>query len=228
MRAIVLVSKSHERLALSPQWPMTLPMRFFITGTDTDVGKTVVAAWAMLHSGARYWKPVQAGLDETDEAVIRALTGAGDEQLIPSVYSLPEPLSPHEAARRARITIDADAFALPERDEPLVVEGAGGLMVPLNESFLVIDLIEKLSLPVILVCRTTLGTINHSLLSLEALKAREIPVAGVVLCGPDVPHNRAAIESYGQTRVLGHIPPLDPLTRDALKGIPPEVDLLSL
>ncbi|MDH3580312.1 MAG: dethiobiotin synthase [Hyphomicrobiales bacterium] len=203
-------------------------MRFFITGTDTDVGKTVVAAWIMLHLNARYWKPVQAGLDETDEAVIRALTGAGDDRIVPSTYMLPEPLSPHEAARRARLTIDRDAFALPAGDGPLVVEGAGGLMVPLNEKFLVIDLIEKLALPVILVCRTALGTINHSLLSLEALRVRAIPVAGVVLSGPDVPHNRAAIEDYGQTRVLGHLPPLVPLTRQALAGIAPEVDLLSL
>lgn len=207
---------------------MTSQMRLFVTGTDTDVGKTVAAAWVMLHTGARYWKPVQAGLDETDEAVIRTLTGAGDERIIPSTYALPEPLSPHEAARRAGIDIDMEAFALPDGDEPLVVEGAGGLMVPLNERFLVIDLVEKLALPAILVCRTTLGTINHSLLSLEALRRREIPIAGVVLCGPDVPHNRTAIETYGQTRVLAHIPPLEALTRDALAGIAPQVDLFSL
>ncbi len=203
-------------------------MRFFVTGTDTDVGKTIACAWLMLHTGARYWKPVQAGLDETDEAAIRRLTGTDEETIIPSTYALPEPLSPHEAARRAGIEIDIDAFELPSRDDPLVVEGAGGLMVPLNERDLVIDLIAKLGLPAILVCRTTLGTINHSLLSLEALRQRNVPLAGVVLCGPDVPHNRAAIETYGQARILGHIPPLDPLTREALAGITPEVDLLSL
>lgn len=203
-------------------------MRFFVTGTDTDAGKTVACAWLMLHTGARYWKPVQAGLNETDEATIRQLTGAGDNRIFPSTYALPEPLSPHEAARRARVAIDIDAFQLPGGGDPLVVEGAGGLMVPLNEGNLVINLVAKLGLPAILVCRTTLGTINHSLLSLEALRARDIDVAGVILNGPDIPHNRAAIEDYGKVRILGHIPPLKALTRDALQGIPPEIDLKSL
>lgn len=203
-------------------------MRVFVTGTDTGVGKTIACAWAMLHSDARYWKPVQAGLDETDEAVIRGLTDADDDRIVPTVYALPEPLSPHEAARRAGIAIDMDAFMLPDDGRPLVVEGAGGLMVPLNETALIIDLIAKLALPAILVCRTTLGTINHSLLSLEVLRARGIDITGVVLSGPDVSHNRTAIESYGKVRILGHIPPLDPLTRKALAGISPEVDLTSL
>ena len=203
-------------------------MRCFVTGSDTDVGKTIACAWLMLHTPARYWKPVQAGLDETDEATIRALTGAGDERFIATAYALPEPLSPHEAARRAGVKIEMERFKLPDDDQPLIVEGAGGLLVPLNENSLVIDLITQFDLPAILVSRTTLGTINHSLLSLEALRARDIPVAGVILSGPDVPHNRAAIEDYGKVRVIGHIPHLDPLTREALEAIPPELDLLSL
>lgn len=203
-------------------------MRVFVTGTDTDVGKTVASAWLMLHMGARYWKPVQAGLDETDEVTIRRLTGAGDAKIVESVYSLPEPLSPHEAARRAGITIDMNKFTLPRGEDPLVVEGAGGLMVPLNDNSLVIDMIVQLGMPAVLVCRTALGTINHSLLSLEALRARKITVAGIVLSGPDVPHNRAAIESYGKVRVLGHIPQLMQVTGEALESIAPEADLLSL
>lgn len=203
-------------------------MRYFITGTDTDVGKSVACAWAMLHTPARYWKPVQAGLDETDEAAIRALTGAGDERFIATTYALPEPLSPHEAAKRAGVRIEMENFKLPDDDKPLIAEGAGGLMVPLNDRCLVIDLIVQLGLPAILVCRTTLGTINHSLLSLEALHARNIPVAGVILNGPDIPHNRAAIETYGKVRIIGHIPMLEPLTREALEAVSPELDLLSL
>jgi dethiobiotin synthase len=203
-------------------------MRFFLTGSDTDVGKTIACAWLMLHTPARYWKPVQAGLDETDEATIRALTGAGDERFVSTTYSLPEPLSPHEAAKRAGVQIDMAHFKLPDDEEPLIVEGAGGLLVPLNEKSLVIDLIQQLALPAILVCRTALGTINHSLLSLEALRARDIPVAGVILSGPDVPHNRAAIEDYGKVRVIGHIPQLDPLTGQALQTVKPELDLMSL
>lgn len=203
-------------------------MRCFITGSDTDVGKTLACAWVMLHSPARYWKPVQAGLEETDEGTIRALTGASDDRIVPTTYSLPDPLSPHEAARRAGVRIDMEDFVLPDEPGPLIVEGAGGLLVPLNEKALMIDLIEKLGLPAILVCRTTLGTINHSLLSLEALRARNVPVAGVILSGPDIPHNRSAIETYGRVRIIGHIPPLDPLTRDALKAVRPEIDLMSL
>jgi malonyl-CoA O-methyltransferase len=126
------------------------------------------------------------------------------------------------------VTIDMESIKLPDGGDPLIIEGAGGLLVPLNDRCLVIDLIKQLGLPAVLVCRTELGTINHSLLSLEALRARDIPVAGVILCGPDVPHNRAAIEDYGKVRVAGHIPPLDPLTREALEAIPPELDLLSL
>ncbi len=203
-------------------------MRCFITGTDTDVGKTVACAWAMLHTSARYWKPVQAGLDQTDEATMRTLAGISDDRVIPTTYALPEPLSPHEAARRAGVTIEMSNFTLPDDDGSLIVEGAGGLMVPLNDSAYIIDLIEQLGLSAILVCRTTLGTINHSLLSLEALRARSIPVAGIILSGPDVPHNRAAIESYGEVPVIVHITPLEPLTKAALEAVKPEVDLMAL
>jgi dethiobiotin synthetase len=203
-------------------------MRFFLTGTDTDVGKTIACAWMMLHAPVSYWKPVQAGLDETDEATIRALTGVDEKRFVPTIYNLPEPLSPHEAAKRSGVTIDMDRFKLPYGSDPLIVEGAGGLMVPLNESSLVIDLIIQLGLPAILVCRTGLGTINHSLLSIEALKSRDIPISGVILVGPDVPHNRAAIEDYGKVRVIGQIPQLDPLTRAALEAVKPELDLSSL
>ncbi len=203
-------------------------MRYFITGTDTDVGKTIVCAWLMLHTKARYWKPVQAGLKETDEATIRALTGAGDERFIATAHALPEPLSPHEAAKRAGVKIEMEDFKLPDNYKPLIVEGAGGLMVPLNRDSLVIDLIVQLGLPAILVCRTGLGTINHTLLSLEALRARNIPVAGVILSGPDVPHNRAAIEAYGKVRIIAHIPPLEPLSRKTLEAVSPELDLAAL
>jgi dethiobiotin synthase len=204
-------------------------MRLFVTGTDTDVGKTVVAAWAMLHLDACYWKPVQAGLaDETDEQAVARLTGAADHRFLPSAYRLPDPLSPHEAARRAGIGIEMAKLRPGDHSGPLIIEGAGGLMVPLNEDSLVIDLIKQLETAAILVCRSTLGTINHTLLSLEALRARRIPIAGVVMNGPKTPHNRSAIETYGQVRVLAEIPPLDPLTREALLSIQPEIDLASL
>ena len=176
---------------------MTLKNAFFVTGTDTDVGKTVAAAWLTLQLGASYWKPVQSGIDgTTDEQSVRALTNMPDNRFFPSTYTLTQPLSPHESARRDGVKIDMNKFALPTCNRPLIVEGAGGLMVPLNETHFVIDLIAQLSIPAILVCRSGLGTINHTLLSLEALRKRNIPIAGLIINGPKTPHNRQAIEEY--------------------------------
>ena len=202
-------------------------MRLFVTGTDTDVGKTVVSAWAMLHldvkvGGARYWKPVQSGLldDPGDRATVESLTGLAAARFHPCAYELPEPLSPHEAAKRAGVEIDMSALKMPEGDGPLIVEGAGGLLVPLNRDALMIDLIKALRLPVILVSRSTLGTINHTLLSLEALRHRDIEVAGVVFNGPPAPHNRQAVEEYGRVHIIAEIPQFPELTRDALLSVP--------
>lgn len=204
----------------------TRAMKYFIAGTDTDVGKTVASTWAMLQLDATYWKPIQAGLeDETDEEAVKRLTGASADRFLPSAYRLPEPLSPHESAKRAGITIENDRLAVPDHTGPLIVEGAGGLMVPLNTDTLIIDLIAQLGLPVMLVCRSTLGTINHTLLSLEALRRRDITIAGAVLNGPPSPHNREAIESYGKIPIIAELPQLDPLTGEALLRIKPEIDL---
>lgn len=202
---------------------------FFVTGTDTDVGKTVVSAWLVARLGACYWKPVQAGNHpETDSAIVRRLTGASPDRILPEAYLLPEPIAPHEAARRAGITIDMERLVLPPCDRPLVVEGAGGLMVPLTDRAYVIDLATELHLPIILVTRSTLGTINHTLLSLEAIRRRGLPLAGVVVNGPETPHNRAAIERYGQVEVIAEIPWLDQLTPSTLMAIEPELDLAKL
>ncbi len=196
---------------------------FFVTGTDTDVGKTVAAAWLMLHTDAAYWKPVQSGLDEPDIRAVQSLTGLDSSFFFPSLYELTQPLSPHEAARRDNVRIDLNRFTLPKTDRPLVVEGAGGLLVPLNEKDLVIDLIARLALPVILVCRSGLGTINHTLLSLEAMKARDLPVTGLIINGPRTPHNRQALEDYGRVPILAEIDRLDPLNKEALLAIKPEI-----
>ena len=202
---------------------------FFVTGTDTDVGKTIVSAWLVARLGACYWKPVQAGNHpETDSAIVRRLTGVPPSRILPEAYVLPEPIAPHEAARRAGIAIDMQKLVPPPCDRPLVVEGAGGLMVPLNDTALVIDLATELHLPIILVARSTLGTINHTLLSLEATRRRGLTLAGVVVNGPETPHNRAAIERYGQVEVIAEIPWLDQLTPSALMAIEPELDLAKL
>ena len=202
---------------------------FFVTGTDTDVGKTVVAAWLMARLGACYWKPVQAGTHpQTDSVTVRRLSGAAPDRILPEAYMLAEPMAPHEAARREGIAIDMAKLVPPPCHRPLVAEGAGGLMVPLNEQSYVIDLARELDLPLILVARSTLGTINHTLLSLEAIRRRGLPLAGVVMNGPETPHNRAAIERYGRVEVIAEIPWLDQVTPEALMAIEPEIDLAKL
>ena len=202
---------------------------FFVTGTDTDVGKTVVSAWLLAHLDACYWKPVQAGAEpETDSAAVRRLAEVSAERILPEAYLLPEALAPHEAARRAGIAIDMAKLVPPPCGRPLVVEGAGGLMVPLTDDAYVIDLAMELHLPVVLVARSTLGTINHTLLSLEAIRRRGLPIAGVVVNGPETPHNRAAIERYGQVEVIAEIPWLDTVNRSTLLAIQPELDLAKL
>jgi len=202
---------------------------FFVTGTDTDVGKTVVSAWLVARLGACYWKPVQAGNHpETDSAIVQRLTDAPPGRILPEAYVLPEPIAPHEAARRAGIAIEMARLVPPHCDRPLIVEGAGGLLVPLNDKAYVIDLAAELHLPIILVTRSTLGTINHTLLSLEAIRRRGLPLAGVVVNGPETPHNRVAIERYGQVEVIAEIPLLDQVTPATLKAIQPELDLNKL
>ncbi len=179
----------------------------FVTGTDTGIGKTLVSAWLVRSWRAEYWKPVKSGLIEgADAEVIRAL--APGAVIHPSAYLLNQPLSPHEAARRDGVVLRLDAFHLPPAAGPLVVEGAGGLMVPLNDEHLMIDLMERLGLPVVLVARSGLGTINHSLLSIEALHRRAIAIAGVILSGAPDEANKSAIEHFGRVTVVGQLPVL--------------------
>jgi malonyl-CoA O-methyltransferase len=183
----------------------------FVTGTDTDVGKTVVAACMARALGADYWKPVQTGaaVDAGDTATVAALSGARTHA---PAYVFGEPLSPHAAAALEGAEVRLSAIRVPSTDRPLVVEGAGGALVPLNDRVLMIDLMAALALPVVVVARSTLGTINHTLLTLQALRSRGIEVLGVVLNGPPAASNREAIERYGRVRVLAEIPYTDQLT----------------
>jgi dethiobiotin synthetase/malonyl-CoA O-methyltransferase len=192
----------------------------FVTGTDTDVGKTLVAAWLTHAWAADYWKPVQSGAaDITDFGTVAKLVP--NATIHPSSYVFQAPLSPHEAARRERARIDLSAFSLPKTDRPLVVEGAGGVMVPLNEVALTVDLIERLGLPALVVARSGLGTLNHTLLTLEALRRRRIPIAGVVMNGQRNPANRQAIEHFGGVPVLAEIQPLPAVTAGVVANLPP-------
>jgi len=181
--------------------------RVFVTGTDTGVGKTWVSAWLTKSWGAGYWKPVQSGTVEGwDADLVKSV--APDAVIHPSRHALPEPLSPDQAAERVGVRIDLDDFELPAHDGPLVVEGAGGLLVPLNDLTLMADLMERLGLPLVLVARSGLGTINHSLLSIAEIRRRRLKLAGIILVGPDLPDNRDAIEHFGGVPVVAHLPPL--------------------
>ena len=202
---------------------------FFVTGTDTEVGKTLVSAWLLTQLEGAYWKPIQAGTDPTtDSATVQQLAELPVSRVLPEAYLLPEPIAPHEAARRANIALDIEKIKLPPHEGLVVVEGAGGLMVPIAQGAYMIDLADALDLPIILVARSTLGTINHTLLSLEAIRRRGLTLAGVVISGPETPHNRAAIERFGKVEVIAEIPHLETVDRDTLKSIAPELDLLKL
>ncbi|MEO5337993.1 MAG: dethiobiotin synthase [Magnetospirillum sp. WYHS-4] len=189
----------------------------FVTGTGTGVGKTVASACLAKALGADYWKPIQTGWPQDDDAAwVAAMAGA---VVHPNVCRFRAPRSPHEAAAREGGMIDLGAIRRPVTDRPLVVEGAGGVLVPLNEAHCMADLMVHLGLPVVLVAATGLGTINHSLLSLEALRARGLLVAGAILTGPPDSANRQAIQDFGRVRILGELPPADPLDTTAIAGL---------
>ncbi|MDA9475113.1 dethiobiotin synthetase [Bradyrhizobium sp. CCBAU 65884] len=195
--------------------------RFVITGTDTGVGKTIFCAGIVGCLDAYYWKPIQAGLRaETDSEVVKRLAELPDDRIVPERYRLETPASPHFAAELDRLHIDVTSLNVPDTgDRPLVIEGAGGLMVPLNRNELYMDVFARWRLPVILCARTALGTINHSLLSLEALHNRNIEVRGMVFIGEENVHTESTICRVGKVRKLGRLPCLVPLTPNALRAV---------
>lgn len=198
---------------------------YFLSGIHTDAGKTVTASFLQLALDADYWKPIQAGdLDFGDTDRVKAWTGTPDHRFHPVRHALNTPASPHYAARLDGVSIELDDFVLPETDgRPLIVEGAGGLLVPVNYRETVTDLIEKLSLPVILVSRHYLGSINHTLLSIALLRSRNIPLAGLIYSGGDSPETVRIIGEQSGVWPLVELPELAELSPAALRKVAAEL-----
>ena len=189
---------------------------FVVTGTDTGIGKTVFAAALAGALGAHYWKPAQAGLEDgADADLVARLSELSADHILAEAWRLSSPLSPHRAAEIDGVTIDPDALTLPPQ-RPLVVEGAGGVLVPLTRQTTFADLFARWGLPVVVVARTTLGTINHSLLTFEALRARGVTIHGVVFVGDANADNEATIAAMGGVRRLGRLPLLANLNHASL------------
>ncbi len=190
-------------------------MQVFITGTDTNVGKTIVSTWLCLHTKYNYWKPIQTGCnDGTDTELVQEL---GNIKTYPETYCYQAPVSPHLAAYMEAKEIKMENISLPTT-EPIIVEGAGGVLVPINNQSLMIDVMVHLNIPVIVVACSTLGTINHTLLTIEALKTRKLNVLGVIMVGHFNPSNREAIEQYGQIKVLAELPIFETITTKVLQS----------
>jgi len=191
-----------------------------VTGTDTGIGKTVVAAMLTLGLGGVYYKPTQSGIEDgADRDTVQHLTGLSNDRILADGITLTHPLSPHRAAELDGVEIDINTLTPPQNDRPLIVEGAGGLMVPVTRETLLIDLFAKWNLPVVLTARTGLGTLNHTLLSLEALRTRKIPVLGVAFVGDDNPDNIHTIAHMGHVKILGRVPMLDTINADVLNRV---------
>jgi dethiobiotin synthetase len=194
--------------------------RIVVAGTDTEIGKTVFSAGLAALLGANYWKPIQAGLEgETDSQLVAKLGGLSADGIVPERYSLKTPASPHRAAAIDGVRIELDSLDVPDTgDRPLVIEGSGGLLVPLDNTTLYIDVFARWRLPVVLCARTALGTINHSLLSIEALRHRNLDIIGIAFIGDGNAESERIICEIGRVRRLGRLPRLSPLTANTLRA----------
>jgi len=190
----------------------------FISGIDTGIGKTLVSAILTEKLNADYWKPIQSGdLDKSDTLKVKSLISNKFTHFFPEAYALTQPFSPHKSAALDKVTIDLENIVLPKTDNQLIIEGAGGLMVPLNDNFLIIDLIKQLNARVILVSKHYLGSINHTLLSLHALKKYGIPVMGVIFNGDKDIYSKSYILEYSEVADLGQIPEFKTINKKTVK-----------
>lgn len=190
---------------------------YVVTGTDTDIGKTVVSAILTVLLHAVYYKPVQAGTEGgTDTERVRAMTGLNDTHFLPERFCLKNPLSPHLAAELEQLTIEPTQLDLPSVNRPLVVEGAGGVLVPINRQTLYADIFAQWQVPVVICARTRLGGINHALLTIEALQTRNIPIHGLIFIGDDQPDTVQSIVQTSGVRSLGRLPILSAIDQPTI------------
>jgi dethiobiotin synthetase len=191
----------------------------FITGIGTGVGKTIISAIVTEKLKADYWKPIQSGdLDNSDTLKVQDLVSNKTTRFYPEAYRLTQPFSPHKSAAIDNVLIDIQTIIPPKTDNQLIIEGAGGLMVPLNDNALIIDLIKQLNAQVILVSQNYLGSINHTLLSLSMLKQYEIPVLGIIFNGDKDIYSKTYILNYSGVKELGHVPTLDSINSKKIRG----------
>jgi len=191
----------------------------FVTGTDTHVGKTVLSALLVAALNGTYWKPIQTGASEgTDRQQVMRWAELPESRTVAECYCFDPPVSPHLAAEAAGITIEISRICRPSQipAPPLIIEGAGGVLAPINGSEMMLDLIGKLGAPVVVASRTVLGTINHTVLTVRALRGAGVCVKGVVMIGPENQDNERAVERYGAVPVIGRIPLLDRICRSTL------------
>ena len=194
--------------------------KFFITGIDTNVGKTIISSILVEKFQADYWKPIQAGdLNNTDSMKIDELVTFSEKVIHDEAYRLKQPLSPHAAAELDNIDIRLDCITIPKNKRNIIIEGAGGLMVPLNKQDLIIDLIAHLEIPVILVSKHYLGSINHTILSIESLLFRKINVKGIIFNGIENKFTESIIKSYCGVKILGRIPLIQNINKSTIKGL---------
>jgi len=194
-----------------------LDKRIFVTGIGTGIGKTIISAILVEKLKADYWKPVQSGeLDNCDTMKVKALITNSTTIFHPEAYRLTEPYSPHKSAALDGIIIDPEKIITPKTSNSLIIEGAGGLMVPLNDRFLMIDLIKQLNAEVILVSQNYLGSINHTLLSVYALQQRQIPIRGIIFNGKKDNYSEELILQYTGVALLGHLPEFISIDKKAI------------
>ncbi|MBU2526689.1 MAG: dethiobiotin synthase [Bacteroidetes bacterium] len=196
-------------------------MKIFVTGIGTDVGKTVVSAILVEALQADYWKPIQSGdLHFGDAEKVQSLVSNTKSVFHPNAYRLNQPLSPHAAAALDKVRIDLKKIVCPKTSNHLVIEGAGGLLVPLNDKNTIIDLIAP-DYKIILVSRNYLGSINHTLMSLEVLKNRGLDVAGLIFNGPETPSTENIIQQMGGVRILGRVNQAPEITKKTVQTYAP-------